>query len=137
MATHYHANYVVPYWASSLTKIAVVGAHIFYRWQGAWGRRLAFNQAYAGEGQDPSFSNATLAVEADDQLNQPAGNSLVLDSLGGISAPSLPSTLTLHSPVRADEAPRGLAADEVNSTLVVDRANPVLSSAKLGTSRVR
>ena len=33
-ATHYHANYVVPYWASSLTKTAVEGAHIFYRWAG-------------------------------------------------------------------------------------------------------
>lgn len=136
MATHYHANYVVPYWASTLTKIAVVGAHIFYRWQGSWGRRLAFNQAYAGEGQDPSFSSASLTVEADDQLNQAAENSLISDSLGGIPAPSLPSTLTLHNPVKADEAPRALAADEVNSTLVVDRANPVLSSARLGTSRV-
>ena len=30
-ATHYHADYVVPYWASTLSKNAVVGAHIFYR----------------------------------------------------------------------------------------------------------
>ena len=37
-ATHYHANYVVPYWASTLAKNAVVGAHIFYRWAGGWGR---------------------------------------------------------------------------------------------------
>jgi hypothetical protein len=45
-ATHYHANYVVPYWASTLTKNAVVGAHIFYRWAGAWGRPSAFAQNY-------------------------------------------------------------------------------------------
>ena len=45
-ATHYHANYVVPYWASTLTKSAVVGAHIFYRWAGAWGRPAAFIQDY-------------------------------------------------------------------------------------------
>ena len=31
-ATHYHADYVVPYWASTLAKNAVVGAHLFYRW---------------------------------------------------------------------------------------------------------
>ena len=43
-ATHYHANYVVPYWASSLAKSAVVGAHIFYRWNGGWGRAPAFSQ---------------------------------------------------------------------------------------------
>ena len=45
-ATHYHADYVVPYWASTLTKNAVVGAHIFYRWAGGWGRPTAFSQGY-------------------------------------------------------------------------------------------
>lgn len=47
-ATHYHANYVVPYWASSLVKTATVGAHIFYRWRGGWGRPTAFLNRYAG-----------------------------------------------------------------------------------------
>ena len=47
-ATHYHANYVVPYWASSLVKTANVGAHIFYRWRGGWGRPPAFLNRYAG-----------------------------------------------------------------------------------------
>ncbi|USI73706.1 cell wall hydrolase [Sphingomonas morindae] len=42
LATHYHANYVVPYWRGSLDKIAGVGAHIFYRWTGWWGTRGAF-----------------------------------------------------------------------------------------------
>src|SRR5437867_3474354 len=44
-ATHYHANYVVPYWASTLAKNAVVGAHIFYRWAGGWGQPAAFTEA--------------------------------------------------------------------------------------------
>ena len=48
-ATHYHANYVVPYWASTLAKNAVVGAHIFYRWAGGWGQPAAFAKAYAGQ----------------------------------------------------------------------------------------
>jgi spore germination cell wall hydrolase CwlJ-like protein len=47
-ATHYHANYVVPYWASSLVKSANIGAHIFYRWTGGWGRPNAFTDRYAG-----------------------------------------------------------------------------------------
>ena len=29
-ATHYHADWVVPYWRDSLTKVARVGAHLFY-----------------------------------------------------------------------------------------------------------
>ena len=36
-ATHYHADYVVPYWAASLVKIAAVDRHLFYRWPGRWG----------------------------------------------------------------------------------------------------
>jgi Cell Wall Hydrolase len=34
-ATHYHADYVSPYWAPSLIKVAQIGAHIFYRMPGA------------------------------------------------------------------------------------------------------
>jgi spore germination cell wall hydrolase CwlJ-like protein len=47
-ATHYHANYVVPYWSSTLVKSANVGLHIFYRWRGGWGRPAAFADHYAG-----------------------------------------------------------------------------------------
>ncbi|HYJ82839.1 MAG TPA: cell wall hydrolase [Allosphingosinicella sp.] len=41
-ATHYHTNWVVPYWSSSLVKLANIGTHIFYRWEGGWGRPAAF-----------------------------------------------------------------------------------------------
>jgi spore germination cell wall hydrolase CwlJ-like protein len=62
-ATHYHADYVVPYWASTLAKNAVVGAHIFYRWVGGWGRPTAFTEAYAGrEPNAIALRNAALAV---------------------------------------------------------------------------
>ena len=30
-STHYHANYVKPRWARALTKMDVIGHHIFYR----------------------------------------------------------------------------------------------------------
>jgi spore germination cell wall hydrolase CwlJ-like protein len=53
-ATHYHANYVVPYWASSLTKTNVEGAHLFYRWPGGWGRPAAFSDRWSGREADPS-----------------------------------------------------------------------------------
>jgi len=48
LALNYHANYVVPYWASSLSKNANVGLHIFYRWRGNQGRPGAFTDRYAG-----------------------------------------------------------------------------------------
>lgn len=32
-ATHYHATYVKPKWASDLQLVGRIGVHIFYRWQ--------------------------------------------------------------------------------------------------------
>jgi spore germination cell wall hydrolase CwlJ-like protein len=64
-ATHYHANYVVPYWASTLAKSAIVGAHIFYRWSGGWGQPAIFDKAYAArEPNAVGLRNAALAAEA-------------------------------------------------------------------------
>ncbi|WP_068875093.1 MULTISPECIES: cell wall hydrolase [unclassified Phenylobacterium] len=47
-ATHYHAQYVAPYWAPTLVKMTRVGQHIFYRWTGPWGEPPAFTGRYAG-----------------------------------------------------------------------------------------
>jgi spore germination cell wall hydrolase CwlJ-like protein len=64
-ATHYHADYVMPYWAPTLTKNAVLGAHIFYRWRGGWGEPNAFNQKWVKHETDPVLlRSAALAAEA-------------------------------------------------------------------------
>lgn len=47
-ATHYHADYVAPYWAPGLVKISQIGHHIFYRWPGDAGEPGAFTAAYKG-----------------------------------------------------------------------------------------
>ncbi len=60
-ATHYHANYVVPYWATSLAKNAAVGTHIFYRWLGWWGQPAAFSRRHSGVETNPRLlRNAAL-----------------------------------------------------------------------------
>ncbi|MGA0545820.1 cell wall hydrolase [Brevundimonas sp. VNH65] len=61
MATHYHTDWVAPYWAPKLTKLGQVGAHIFYRWPGAWGLKSAFTGRYAGVEVEP-VKMATLAT---------------------------------------------------------------------------
>ena len=48
MATHYHTRDVSPYWAPSLNPVGAIGAHLFYTWRGAQGRRTAFTAHYAG-----------------------------------------------------------------------------------------
>ncbi len=50
-ATHYHTDWVVPYWSQSLTKIAAVDTHLFFRWQGWWGTPGAFRRS--GEAGEP------------------------------------------------------------------------------------
>jgi spore germination cell wall hydrolase CwlJ-like protein len=62
LATHYHADYVVPYWASTMAKNAVIGAHLFYRWAGSWGQPSAYIQHYAK--QEPSAGALKMAALA-------------------------------------------------------------------------
>jgi len=58
-ATHYHADYVRPWWAPTLNKLSQIGAHIFYRWKGIYGEPAAFRQAYAG--REPAIDEARFA----------------------------------------------------------------------------
>ncbi|WP_374146378.1 cell wall hydrolase [Sphingomonas sp. 28-63-12] len=46
-ATHYHTDWVVPYWSASLDKVSAVGTHLFFRWSGWWGTPAAFNRRVA------------------------------------------------------------------------------------------
>ncbi|MBS0503796.1 MAG: cell wall hydrolase [Proteobacteria bacterium] len=47
-STHYHTNWVVPYWSGSLDKVAQVGTHLFFRWAGWWGTPGAFRGGESG-----------------------------------------------------------------------------------------
>jgi spore germination cell wall hydrolase CwlJ-like protein len=67
-ATHYHADYVQPYWSPSLVKITQIGAHIFYRWTGPWGEPSAFTGRYAGH--EAHLSPAIL-TEGDSRVTRP------------------------------------------------------------------
>jgi hypothetical protein len=61
-ATHYHTVWVVPYWGPSLVKLANIGQHIFYRWDGGWGGPAAFKASYvAAETQTDVDALAAVA----------------------------------------------------------------------------
>jgi len=53
-ATFYHTSAILPWWASSLTRIGSVGAHIFYRWRSAMEGALSFRAAYSGTEPGPA-----------------------------------------------------------------------------------
>ena len=48
-ATHYHTDWVVPYWSGTLDKITNVRSHLFFRWPGASGRPAAFYSRPSGD----------------------------------------------------------------------------------------
>lgn len=49
LATHYHTDWVRPYWSDSLEKIAIVDTHLFFRWPGYWGKPGAFRGNVSGD----------------------------------------------------------------------------------------
>ncbi|MBD2841208.1 cell wall hydrolase [Erythrobacter rubeus] len=68
-ATHYHADYVVPKWAYTLSKLDVIGRHIFYRFPGRAGEPRAFAANWARSERIPEinwarFSSAAADLEA-------------------------------------------------------------------------
>jgi len=63
-ATHFHANYVYPWWSDKLDKVAQVGPHIFFRWRGFWGTRNALSARYGGGEPDPLRLQGTALTVA-------------------------------------------------------------------------
>ena len=113
MATHYHANYVFPYWAPRLDKVAAIDTHIFYRWSGPWGKRRAFSQSYTGESVGSPHIEAAWLLEQFDVHP--------LDSALAASADELPQLRpNSAAPLAEMSRPSRLRADEDKGTLKVD-----------------
>lgn len=69
LATHYHADYVLPYWAPTLVKQRIIGRHIFYRWPGAWGKPASFATRYDGAESAPQGDGQMLWAEMNQMDN--------------------------------------------------------------------
>lgn len=74
-STHFHANYVAPWWSSQLERISTVGAHIFYRWPGARGKLARQDQPTAGEEGLPPRPGlpAAMQMTVDETLYSESG----------------------------------------------------------------
>ena len=121
MATHYHANYVLPYWASSLDKISQIGTHIFYRWKGAWGRRRAFSQAVQLDSEAITLTNtidaSPIAEEKmlTDPVPQKIPSRIIADdgtAAGVVITTSSEIKTPITSQIEADKKVSELAIDE-------------------------
>ena len=123
-ATHYHADYVLPYWADSLLKQVQVGHHIFYRLRGTLGSSAAFSQRYAGLEPNLPSAPSTVAVanEATDQAQELLNSSL--------AAPT-PVAADAAGVAAAPDPKQVLLADANKGELLIDRgATPAQPSVK-------
>ncbi len=116
-ATHYHTNWVVPYWASSLVKAANVGTHIFYRWSGGWGRPAAFSKRASvsepviawrgGFGQptrDEREAEALAAADRDAAAQKAAADAAVEAATGHESVSFDRAVLRRYEPLQRESA---------------------------------
>lgn len=122
-ATHYHADYVAPYWAPRLAKISRIGAHIFYRWPGAWGSTAAFTGRYVGEPYDPVSLRPPLrqAVLTDGSTISVADPALAgppvpraENDVGGLLDTSKGWTLNIPMPSESGSATNAIAVNQAS-----------------------
>lgn len=109
-STHFHADYVVPYWRSEVVKVVQIGACIFYRIPGPLGQPAAFVGQYNGAEIMPAFArrfDKIVIIPADDS---PAA---VADDAGAHATPVVARQV---QPVQLALAPV--------SELAVDAPNP-------------
>ncbi len=124
-ATHYHADYVLPYWAESLDKSVQIGRHIFYRLKGGLGASRAFSQRYGGhEPEPPSPSTVEVSLQAlenlDPMLGAPTVDSGLQASGGELMTPPAPES--------------NLLADTSKGNLLLDGDTPQLPQAPTATA---
>jgi len=96
LSTHYHADYVVPYWSATMAKLTQVGAHIFYSWNGFLERSAgAGDSVVTDESAAWKLGSAKLAADLDAAETAPvvAPPSLitanVTDAEAAVAAPML------------------------------------------------
>lgn len=130
-ATHYHTIWVVPYWSGNLAKIGTLGSHIFYRWDGGWGRPPAFTGHYAGvETQPAALASSLGTFLLAGSVEQPLDASeMPPEAAAGLAeTPVLPvreSPLPTKAPLATDAGLRPmLRADEDRGELI-RQAQPV------------
>ena len=135
-ATHYHADYVAPYWAPRLAKLTKIGAHIFYRWPGAWGSTAAFTGRYVGEPADPLSLRPPLrqAVLTDGTVVPVEGPAVAgppiaraENDVGGLLDTTKGWTLNIPMPSETGTATKSIAAQQAKPA---EPAKPVTLASR-------
>jgi spore germination cell wall hydrolase CwlJ-like protein len=109
-ATHYHADYVLPYWADSLDKSAQLGHHIFYRLRSIFGDSRAFSQRYGGAEPQVRVPGAAVVIPPAAVTPQLA-DALISEDGKGSTKEVEKAAIQPSSPLLVDSARGTLLAD--------------------------
>lgn len=133
-ATHYHATYVQPYWASGLLKLNVIGSHAFYLWPGSAGLPRAFSNRYDANEEIPSNARLRLSrhlLSATADMTQTAAFTAVPSD----HSPLSPSDGTAQGPRQAsNELASAGRRPESGTGLIEQKAQLIQSQATLKPS---
>ena len=133
-ATHYHADYVLPYWADSLDKLVQIGRHIFYRLRGAVGSGRAFSQRYPGV-EPPPVSAGTAAAVLEEALKVTAETAEPLEPVAEEATPRPLADEQALPSLPALQPETSLAVDGNQGSLIVDGGiAPRQSAGRRGNS---
>lgn len=120
-STHYHADYVLPYWADSLDKSVQIGRHIFYRLKSGLGSASAFRQRYSGvEPTPPAPSTIGVSIETIEKASPELSTTI----------PVSPLQVEAGELISGSERKPELAADIAAGTLIIDRGDPVRRTSR-------
>jgi spore germination cell wall hydrolase CwlJ-like protein len=112
-ATHYHTDWVVPYWRSSLDKIAIVHTQIFYRWPGAWGTRAVLT-GHVQPGERPDMRLARF-VDLKTRLDSPMAVAQAAQPLpAGLAVAGVPPASLNGNVVRLKDEDAGQFVVQLN-----------------------
>lgn len=136
MATHYHTDWVAPYWAERLVKMRQIGTHIFYRWTGGWGLPSAFTGAHLGE--EPVILKMAAIATPVDELPPPVVEvGLEPLDLGPISPIVVPAVMAPLAAAPAPEPEAPVAVADAPPPPPVVMANPLAPPSAVEQRRGR
>ena len=78
LATHYHTDWVHPYWSDSLLKLTRVDTHLFFRWKGYWGDAALLARPYRG--REPAITKLSYLPAHNETLESVAAEPVVNQS---------------------------------------------------------
>ena len=84
-ATHYHTDWVFPWWSPKLQKLAQVDTHLFLRWPGYWGSTASWRKGRTAA--EPSFAELIQQFGA----GAPDAESVAATPAAALNMPPLPA----------------------------------------------